>query len=274
MAPVAWRRARHADMSITKIEWAKYTWNPWVGCDKTNSPCCAACYAAVTASRRLHPAHVGTADAGEWTGVLNLNTPKIWQAPFHWKSGLVFTCSVSDFFHERVPREWHDGALNVIEDTPQLTYLILTKRPGNVARRLADLKRSLPRNVWIGATIGHQQDLPLLKPLLNVAAKLRFLSCEPLLTDLSDLSLDGIGWVIGGGESGPKARHCDPDWMRTLRDQCVDTRTPFFLKQWGNWPSNPTPRDQELDLRAKGGATLDGRLWREFPDPSFRSKAR
>jgi protein gp37 len=88
----------------------------------------------------------------------------------------------------------------VIEDTPQLTYLILTKRSGNIARRLADLKRSLPQNVWLGATIGHQQDLPLLKPLLRADTRLRFLSCEPLLTDLPQLDLAGIGWVIGGAK--------------------------------------------------------------------------
>jgi len=120
------------------------------------------------------------------------------------------------------------AAFDTIEATKHLTYLILTKRPGNVARRLADLKRTLPRNVWLGATIGHEDSIPILKPLLRVDATLRFLSCEPLLTDLSDLPLAGIGWVIGGGESGPKARRCDPDWMRRLRNKCVDAKVPFF----------------------------------------------
>ena len=96
---------------------------------------------------------------------------------------------------------------------------------------------------------------------------LRFLSCEPLLTPLvPGLDLTGIGWVISGGQSGVGAVVTDVDWMRRLRDLCVQRDVPFFLKQWGTWPSNPTPRDQELDPDAKGGATLDGRLWRDFPE--------
>ena len=107
--------------------------------------------------------------------------------------------------------------------------------------------------------------LPLLKPLRRVDATLRFLSCEPLLTPLPDLSLDGIGWVIGGGQSGQGAVCGNPKWIRDLRDLCVANSVPFFLKQWGTDAANPTPREQELDPKAKGGATLDGRLWREFP---------
>jgi protein gp37 len=135
-----------------------------------------------------------------------------------------------------------------------------------VERRLAALKRALPRNVWLGVTIGHANSLPLLKPLLRIDATLRFLSCEPLLAPLiPGLSLSGIGWVIGGGQSGAGAAICDPDWMRAVRDLCISSDVAFFLKQWGTWASNPTPRERELDLAAKGGATLDGRLWREFP---------
>lgn len=107
--------------------------------------------------------------------------------------------------------------------------------------------------------------MPLLKPLRRVEATLHFLSCEPLLTALPDLDLGGIGWAIGGGESGRTPRHTDPEWMRDLRDLCLRRDVPFFLKQWSNWQSNPTPPDEELDPKAKGGATLDGRLWRAFP---------
>jgi protein gp37 len=103
------------------------------------------------------------------------------------------------------------------------------------------------------------------QPLLRVDAKLRFLSCEPLLTALPGLSLDGIGWIIGGGQSGRGAAVCNADWMRALRDLCLAHDVPFLLKQWGSWASNPTPRELELDPKAKGGATLDGRLWREWP---------
>ena len=108
----------------------------------------------------------------------------------------------------------------------------------------------------------------LLKPLRHIEASIHFLSVEPLLAPMvPGLDLAGNDWVIGGGESPGRlrARPCDPDWMRALRDLCIARGVPFFLKQWGAWQNNPTPRDQELDPKAHGGATLDGRLWREFP---------
>lgn len=247
------------------IEWTNHTWNPWWGYWKI-APECRICYAARFAGRGLHAIHIGVARNGDWTGIVTRSTKAVWQEPFKLRNGLVFTCSMSDFWWEVVPLAWLDEALDVIERTPRLTYQILTKRPGNIARRLTALNRTLPANIWLGATIGHPKSIPLLKPLLRLdAPNLRFLSCEPLLDDLSALPLDGIDWVIGGGESGPGATICNPDWMRRLRDKCIAAGVPFFLKQWGTWESNPTPRHLELDLQAKGGAILDGRLWREFP---------
>jgi protein gp37 len=250
---------------MTKIEWTDFTWNPWWGCSKIALEC-DNCYAAIFASRGLHSVHVGVAGKGEWTGIITRSGEKVWQAPYKWhKPALVFTCSMSDFFHEAVPLDWLDDAFDVIERTPHLTYQILTKRPGNIARRLEWLRRRLPANVWIGATVGHPKSLPLLKPLRRVDATVRFLSVEPLLAPMEGLDLDGIGWVIGGGESGHHARYCDPEWMRAVRDLCIERQVPFFLKQWGVWDNNPTLRAQELDPKAKGGASLDGRLWRQFP---------
>jgi protein gp37 len=258
-------------MSQSTIEWTDFTWNPWWGCTEIAPECgvhgggTGGCYAARLASRGLHPVHAGTAQGGQWTGKITRSGPAVWRQPFRWKTGRVFTASMSDFWHEAVPIEWLSDALDLVEATPHLTYQVLSKRPGNIARRLSDLNRKLPRNVWLGATIGHIKSLPLLKPLTRIDAKLRFLSCEPLLTPLPRLKLDGIGWVIGGGQSGPGSAICQADWMRDLRDQCSTANVPFFLKQWGNSASNPTPVQQELDPHAKGGATLDGRLWREFP---------
>jgi protein gp37 len=251
--------------TVTKIEWTDYTWNPWWGCDKI-APECDHCYAAMFASRGLHRVHAGVAVKGDWVGIITRSGPKVWRAPFAWHHpARVFTCSMSDFWHEKVDLALVDEALDVIEATPHLTYQILTKRPGNVQRRLEHLRRRLPPNVWIGATVGHPQSLPLLKPLRRIEATLRFLSVEPLLGPMvPGLDLSGIGWVICGGESGHYARPCDRAWMRPVRDLCVSADVPFFLKQWGTWESNPAP-DDELDKAAKGGATLDGRLWREFP---------
>jgi protein gp37 len=272
-------------MMATTIEWADETWNPWWGCAEIAHECgkhgtkdgdgTGLCYAAVFASRKLHAVHAGVAVAGQWTGDITRSGPRVRAEPFKFsrvsrrrpgKPPLVFTCSMSDFWHEDVPLDWLAEALDTIDRTPHLIYQILSKRPGNIARKLAELKRDLPRNVWLGATIGHVKSLSLLKPLLRVDATLRFLSCEPLLTPLvPGLHLDGIGWVIGGGQSGAGAERCDPDWMRDLRDLCIRETVPFFMKQWGTDASNPTPAGKELDPLAKGGATLDGRLWREFP---------
>jgi protein gp37 len=264
---------------MTKIEWTDYTWNPWWGCSEIAPECGqhdggeGFCYAAVFAGRGIpkgdddQPMHAGVAQAGKWTGKITRSGDAVWQAPFKWRSGRVFASSMTDFWHEGVPLPWLDETLDVMDRTPRLTYQILSKRPGNIARRLADLKRRLPANVWLGATIGHAKSLPLLKPLLRIDATLRLLSCEPLLTGLPDLKLDGIGWLIGGGQSGWQAAYCDPAWMRGLRDLCIVSSVPFFLKQWGTWESNPTPREQEMATpKTKGGATLDGRLWRQFPE--------
>jgi protein gp37 len=259
-------------MPQTKIEWTDRTWNPWWGCGEIAPECgvhgggSGLCYAAVFAGRGLHSVHAGVAAKGQWTGTITRSGVAVWTAPFKWRSGRIFTCSMSDFWHEDVPLTWLDEALDVIKRTPHLTYQVLTKRPGNIARKLAALKRDLPHNVWLGATVGHAKSLPMLKPLLRIDATLRFLSCEPLLTPLvPGLALEGIGWVIGGGQSGRNAAICNADWMRDLRDLCGARNVPFFLKQWGVWASNPTPRERELDPAAKGGATLDGRLWRDFP---------
>src|SRR6185295_2114893 len=116
-------------MSESKIEWTDFTWNPWWGCDKI-APECDHCYAARFASRGLHEIHRDVAKNGDWTGKISRSSQQVWRAPFSWSTGLVFTCSMSDFFHEDVPTAWLSEALDVIEQTPNLRYQILTKRPG------------------------------------------------------------------------------------------------------------------------------------------------
>jgi protein gp37 len=137
-------------------------------------------------------------------------------------------------------------------------------------RVLRRLGRRWPDNAWVGTSIGHPCTLPLLKPLLAIPAEKHFLSNEPLLADLAPyLDVTHIDWGIVGGENAssfhPIARPCHLDWVRGLRDLYLGRGKTFFFKQWGIWANNPTPRDQELDPKSPGGATLDGRLWREWP---------
>jgi protein gp37 len=266
---------------MTEIPWTDKgkTWNPWVGCGKVGPECGllapgnpqpdgGGCYAIRQAGRGLHPVHAAAVANGDWNGRIIRNTPSVWEQPRAFKSGtLCFTCSMSDFFHEAVPLPMLAEALDVIVETPWVTCQILTKRPAVAIRRLAALGRSLPPNVWMGATIGHPKSLPLLKPLLRIpGASKKFLSVEPLLAPMAAvLDLTGIDWVIVGGESGPNARPMPVEWVVDMRDLCLAKKVPFFFKQWGTLANNPTPRKQEL-YPHHGGATLEGRLWWDFPN--------
>jgi protein gp37 len=185
--------------------------------------------------------------------------PDALAAPYAWRRPrLVFVNSMSDLFHARVPLTFISDVFDVMKDTPQHTYQILTKR----ARRLTRVAQRLewPANVWMGVSVESADHYDRVRDLATVPAAVRFLSCEPLLGPLHDLPLDGIDWVIAGGESGARARAVDPEWIRGLRDACVRVRTPFFFKQWGG-------------IRAKsGGRELDGLIWDEMPQqPHMRA---
>jgi protein gp37 len=166
---------------------------------------------------------------------------------------------MSDLFHARVPFDFIERVFGVMQDTPHHTYQVLTKR----ARRLERLAEKLdwPSNVWMGVSVESADQYDRIHDLAKVPAAVRFLSCEPLLGPLPDLPLDGIDWVIAGGESGFSARPVDGEWIREIRDQCVAARTPFFFKQWGG-------------IRAKaGGRELDGLIWGEMPEPPRHLRA-
>jgi protein gp37 len=223
----------------------------WWGCDEIAPECgknaptgeTGICYAALFASRNMQARFRGVAAGGKWTGKLAPASEQVWRQPYRWErrspGAGVFTCSMSDFWHEGVPLEWQDRALDVMEATPKLIYLLLTKQPAIAIRRLAAAKRHLPSNVWIGVTIGHRQSLPLLKPLWRIAAAKRFLSDEPLLTSLvPGLDLTGIDWCITGGQSGAGTAICNPDHVRQIRDLCAAKGVAFFHKQWGTWAPN------------------------------------
>ncbi|KIL37951.1 hypothetical protein SD70_29625 [Gordoniibacillus kamchatkensis] len=258
----------------SKIEWTDHTFNPWVGCMKV-SPACDHCYAEAWAKR--------TGQVDLWRGrrhrtsLQNWNQPRKWNQRHkhffaeHGRKQRVFCASLSDVFDNSVPEKWRDDLWQLIRDTPNLDWLLLTKRPQNIAKMLpADWGAGYP-NVWLGTTVENQAEADRRIPLLlQTPAAVRFLSCEPLLGAVNLVQTGAMGcncpdveltngtteescsgqctfyknaidklgridWVIVGGESGPGARPMHPDWARDIRDQCAAAAVPFFFKQWGEW---------------------------------------
>lgn len=279
----------------SRIEWTQHTFNPWWGCTKV-SPGCKHCYAETWAKR------VGQDVWGPKASRRDL-TDSYWRQPFAWNAEAagskdrprVFCASMADVFEDRRDLDAKRLRLwKLIEATPNLSWLLLTKRPENVAR-LAPWSLDWPDNVWLGATAENQLWLDKRLPfLLSNPARVRFLSCEPLLgpIDLSACAGEAaakggrkIHWVIGGGESGHHARPMHPEWITSLRDQCVSAGIRFHFKQWGNW--RPVRQNQlngykgrSLLLRngdrillanmgkKEAGRRLEGRTWDEFPSLS------
>jgi protein gp37 len=240
----------------SSIEWTEATWNPTTGCDQT-SPGCDNCY-ALTLAKRLKAMGVtkyqqdgDPRTSGPGFGITlhpdALGQPRRWRSP-----RLIFVNSMSDLFHPDVPLEFIQQVLEVIADTPQHTYQMLTKR----SKRLAQIARHLdwPENLWMGVSVESAAYRFRIDHLRQVPAAVRFLSCEPLIAPLGDVNLEGIGWVIAGGESGSNARTMLLPWVTELRDQCRAAGIPFFFKQWGG----RTPK--------AGGRELDGRTWDELPE--------
>jgi protein gp37 len=237
------------------IEWTTATWNPTTGCDRISAGC-DNCYALALA-RRLkamgQPKYQNDGDprtSGPGFGVTvhpdTLSTPRGWRQP-----RLVFVDSMSDLFHARVPRSFVREVFEVMADTPQHTYQILTKRSRRLRRIAPEL--TWPPNVWMGVSVEAADQLYRIEDLRAVPAAVRFLSCEPLLGPLGDLELKDVDWVIAGGESGRGHRPVAVAWVRELRDACQRQSVPFFFKQWGG----PTPKS--------GGRMLEGRTWDEMP---------
>jgi protein gp37 len=314
-------------MTKTKIEWADRSWNPVTGCEKVSAGC-AHCDAEAIARRFWKDR--------KFTDVMV--HPERLKDPLHWrKPSRVFVDSMSDLFHDFVSDHYSsfiDEIFAVAAACPQHTFMILTKRSSIMKyyfdhpRRMMYVESALEwlyegrihmmpelmwplPNVWLGVSVEDQKTAEQRIPdLLATPAKVRFLSCEPLLGPLDLWKFatreetfgsmydhrgsygfypglpkepvkyhEGIDWVIAGGESGPNARPMHPDWVRSIRDQCVDAGVPFFFKQWGEWVpavfrmEYPTSKsfvfkDGALVMRAgkkKAGRVLDGREWNEFP---------
>ncbi|WP_341717747.1 phage Gp37/Gp68 family protein [Micromonospora sp. FIMYZ51] len=239
------------------IEWTEATWNPTTGCDRISTGC-DNCY-AMTLAKRLkamgstkYQTDGDPRTSGPGFGVAL--HPEALDVPRRWReSRTIFVNSMSDLFHARVPLSHVQRVFEVMRETPWHTYQVLTKR----AARLAKLAPHIdwPPNVWMGVSVEDDSQRARVDHLRAVPAVVRFISAEPLLGPLPSLDLDGIDWLIAGGESGSGCRPMEPAWVADLRDQCSGSGTAFFFKQWGG----RTPK--------AGGRILDGRTWDELPEP-------
>lgn len=268
----------------SKIEWTHHTFNPWWGCSKV-SPACKHCYAETWAKR------VGSNVWGA-KAERRFFTDKHWKEPIRWNHEAhiaderrrVFCASMADVFERKsVLNPWRDRLWELIERTPMLDWLLLTKRPQNIESMSPWSGDDWPENVWLGTTVENQHWAKVRLPhLLKHNAKVRFLSCEPLLGELDLIKASenlehGIDWIIAGGESGPHSRPMNPVWVRSLRDQCGELDSAFHFKQWGHWvPRELLTQEQkkvtmvgDVQMAAvgkgKAGRKLDGREWNQFP---------
>jgi protein gp37 len=234
----------------TNIEWTDATWNPVTGCTRI-SPGCQHCYAERFSERFRgvdgHPFRFGFD--------LTLRPERLLQ-PLAWRRPrMIFVNSMSDLFHKRVSFEFADQVFDTMERADWHIFQILTKRSSRMRNYVRQRygHSEAPSHIWLGVSIEDDARRSRVRHLLDTPAPIRFLSIEPLLGPITALPLKGISWVIVGGESGPGARTMQPEWVRTIRDQCVAACVPFFFKQWGG----RQPKS--------GGRELDGREWNEWP---------
>ncbi len=268
----------------TGIEWTQHTWNPTVGCSIVSAGC-TNCYAMRQAHRiaafGTSPAYEGLTKSSKggpvWTGKVGQGSRASVRKPLKiLEPSVIFVNSMSDLFHEDMDDKWRDDAFDIMREADRHTYQILTKRP-EVARRYYSERpdlHDLPQ-VWLGVSVERAAVAERIDVLRDIPVRTRFLSVEPLIGPLGPVDLTGIHWVITGGESGPGARPCDPAWIRDVRDQCAEQRVAFFHKQWGKWSNNPLIWEDKHNLeqaksldphpQSKGGAGIDGRLYRELP---------
>ena len=254
----------------SSIEWTDHTMNFWVGCTAL-SPACDHCYAESWAKRTGHPEL--------WAGERRRTSATLWQQPMKWDrrcaaAGIrerVFTNSLADFLDKKVPERWRDDAWHRIAQTPNLDWMILSKRPENALKMLPTTAIGAPAwgegwpNVWVGVTVEDRARKRRIDVLREIPARVRFLSIEPLLEDLGALDLRGIHLVIVGGESGPNARPIYLDWVRSIRDQCAAAGVAFFFKQWGEWaPALDEDGFGRSEGRGSEGAIFEGGAWTRF----------
>jgi len=242
----------------TEIAWTDSTFNPWWGCTKVGAGC-DHCYAE-SMDKRTGGDYWGADKTPRIMSAENWRKPRGWNRDHEIFSALndgrrrrVFAGSMCDVFDKNAPEGQRDRLWQLIRETPNLDWQLLTKRAPNIKKFLPDDWERGYANVWVGVTVENRKHgLPRIDHLRRIPAKVRFLSIEPLLEDLGEIDLAGINWVIVGGESGVLARRMDPGWVLSIKRQCREQRVPFFFKQWGG-------------RRNKGGCILEGAEIKEWP---------
>ena len=240
-------------MAKTKIEWAEVSWNPITGCTKLSDGCLN-CYAERMAKRLK-----AMGQPNYKNGFKVTYHPNVLNYPLKWKkSRMIFVNSMSDLFHEEVPIDFIKQIFEVMNQANWHIFQALTKR----AERLLEISSKLKwtENIWMGVTVENSKYKERIELLKKTQAKVKFLSLEPLLGDLGTLNLEGIDWVIVGGESGPNARPMKKEWVENILIQCRKQNVPFFFKQWGAFNAN----EQKVGKK-KAGRIFKDKIWNEMP---------
>jgi protein gp37 len=236
-------------MARTKIEWTESTWNPITGCTKISSGC-KNCYAEVM-TRRLK-----AMGQEKYQNGFNLSLhPETLKEPYTWKKPrVIFVNSMSDLFHKDIPVQYIIDVFRVMKDNPHHVFQILTKRADLLLYYDKEELLEWTHNIWMGVTVEDNTVTKRIDLLRQTGAKIKFLSCEPLLTGLPELNLKDIDWVIVGGESGRTPRHIKEEWVINIKEQCQKANVAFYFKQWGG------------TNKKKNGKSLQGKQYTEMPE--------
>lgn len=236
-------------MATTKIEWTESTWNPITGCTKISTGC-KFCYAEVMTRRLKAMGQEKYRNGFE----LTLH-PETLQEPYSWKKPkMIFVNSMSDLFHNDVPIDYIQKVFRVIKDNPQHVFQVLTKRADVLRYYDSENWLEWPHNLWMGVTVENNNFIYRIDNLRNTGARVKFLSCEPLLSPLENMDLKAIDWVIVGGESGRTPRPLKEAWVVDIKEQCQRANVAFYFKQWGG------------TNKKKSGRLLDGKRYDKMPE--------
>ena len=234
-------------MASSKIEWTEITWNPSTGCTKISAGC-KNCYAERMANR------LKAMGINKYRNGFKLTMhPNTLIEPYRWrKPSIVFVNSMSDIFHEHLPFSFIQSVFRVMNDNSQHIFQVLTKRPSILIDY--HTKLNWTKNIWMGVTVEDHSQIYRIELLRKTNAKIKFISFEPLLTELPNLEFTGINWVIVGGESGPRARPIEENWVIDIYKNCKNKSIPFFFKQWGGYN------------KKQAGRRLNGKIYSEMPE--------